>query len=671
MTAISDFLEFLRLNGKLAAIDVVFASFIGRRSNDDPALMLLSALVSNAVSVHNEIALPAESVRTKDALRAHLKNMTGGPEQDSDRQTPFCPAPGRNDPSAVDAFVEGLDWPPDPGAFPYLFREIGGDAPEDSQQNAASSAARGKPETDVFNEALSAAPVVLSGGLLYLGRMYQDEVLLRDYLLAHTKPNPPPAEPVDFGSATSLELEDEQKAAVSAAVNTDFLVIGGGPGTGKTTIVSVILALRHESPDDIILCAPTGKAQVRMKEALNRQLGNLRDKKRIEEIAAIRSSTIHRLLAWRRDLGAFRYNSRNRLPYKLFIVDECSMIDLSLMVSLLKAVREDAAVILLGDRCQLSSVDPGSVFGDICAFLRARHPDRLAELTVSRRFPEGGEICTLKEAVNEGRDADAWAFLGQRDRRDVLRVPVPGREDLEAFLREQFSGTWRGADGRPYYMAETIGEAWSRFERFRILTPLNKGVFGTDNLNRIARVILGLTAPEPHSRPPQSSAERHIPGETFLVLKNDNRLNVFNGDVGILWYADENGRPAVRDPRADPAAPGRLLVFFPVFDDGPGWHGLPLEVLPDHAPAYAFTIHKSQGSDYGRVLMFLPSVGQTPSILTREIVYTGLTRAKERVVIAAEEDVFRNAVRLCTDRISGLRRLCGTSDPDPPHSRTE
>ena len=662
MTEVSEFLESLRINGKLAGIDVVFASFAGRLSGSSPALMLLAALVSNAVSTHNEIALPAESVWTKDALRAYLKKLTAAPERDAETPYRYAPAPEWSDP-AVDAFVDALDWPPEPGAFPHLFREIRDDAPEDAAPDMDSAHERKERETGVFDEAASAAVLVLRGGLLYLGRMYQNEIFLRDYLFAHVKTSATPAEPIDFGTVTSLELEDEQKAAVSAAVNSDFLVISGGPGTGKTTIVSVILALRRESPGEIVLCAPTGKAQVRMKEALNRQLGTLRDKARAAEIAGIRSSTIHRMLDWSRTRGAFRRNSRNRLPYKLFIVDECSMIDLSLMVSLLKAVPDDASVILLGDRCQLSSVDPGSVFGDVCAFLRARHPDRLAELTVSRRFKEGGEICTLKNAVNEGRDADAWAFLEQTGHGDVFRVPLPGRDTLEEFLRGQFAGTWLGPDARPYCEAETIGEAWSRFERFRILTPLNRGVFGAENLNRIARVILGFASPEPRFRDPRATAgtQTHIPGEAFLVLKNDNRLNVFNGDVGILWYADENGQPEARGGSApgigDDLAARRLLVFFPVFDDGPGWHGLPLEVLPDHAPAYAFTIHKSQGSDYERVLMLLPSAGRTQSILTREIVYNGLTRAKERVVIAAEEDVFRGAVRLCTDRVSGLRRL--------------
>ena len=656
MTDISGFLESLRLAGKLADIDVAFAAFIGRCTGGSPALTLLAALVSNAAVMRGEIALPAGAIRTKDALRSYLKKLSVVPDADL---PPEGRPPEQTSPDA-DGFIDGLNWPPAADAFPHIFREI--------RQDGSVPAAPDAAEPDLFAEASAAAPLVLSGGLLYLGRMYRNEVLFRDYLLSHVEPVPPP-EPIDFGKITELELETEQKAAVSAAVNSRFLVISGGPGTGKTTIVSVILALRRESPDEIILCAPTGKAQVRMKEALNRQLGKLRDRRRASEIAGIQSSTIHRLLSW--SGGEFRRGPRNRLPYRLIIVDECSMIDLSLMASLLKAVRDDASVILLGDRCQLSSVDPGSVFGDVCGFLRARHPDHLAELAVSRRFPEGGEICTLKNAINDGRDADAWDYLTRPkpdpERSAVCRTPLPARNDLERFLRAQFAGTWLGPDARPYCAAETIDEAWELFGRFRILTPVNRGVFGADNLNSVARAILGFAPQGPDVRFRPSGAKPRVPGETVLVLKNSGKLNVFNGDVGILWFADENGAPVNRsEAEAAERGPRRLLVFFPVFADAPGWHGIPLEILPEYAPAYAFTIHKSQGSDYSRVLMFLPSAGPGQSLLTREIVYSGLTRARDRAVIAAEEDVFRNAVRLCTDRVSGLRAMMTGPRPSDP-----
>ena len=623
MMTVSMLLESLRAGGRLADIDVVFASFVGRNTAGSPGLTLLAALVSNASSMNGETALPAERIWTRDALRKTLRRLALEAPAEDAGDTPVLP-----DAATVDAFADGLpDWPPSPDAFPAIFREISPGAPVGAD----------------------AAPLILSDGLLYLGRMYQDEAFLRGYLLLHVGSRAKKPGAVDIPAVTSLELEAEQKKAVSAAVGSDFLVISGGPGTGKTTIVSVILALRTETADEIVLCAPTGKAQVRMKEALNSQLKNLRI--RTDVIGRIQSSTIHRLLSWRG--GSFRYGPDNRLPHKLIIVDECSMIDLSLMVSLLKAVRDDASVILLGDQYQLSSVDPGSVFGDVCGFLRAHHPECLAELTVSRRFREGGGIWTLKNAINDGRVDDAWNTLINGSG-DVLHLPLPGRERLEAFLREQFRGAWIDSDGRPYHREETIDLAWSRFDRFRILTPMNKGLFGAENLNALARSILEFVPAGARRVRPEPGI--HHPGETVLVLKNSYALNVFNGDVGILWYADANGRPATRT--AGQKNP-RLLVFFQEFgSDGRSWRGLPPETLPEHVPAYAFTIHKSQGSDYDRVLMVLPPAASgRSSLLTREIVYTGLTRAKSSAAIAVSEDVFRDAVAHGTDRVSGLKRL--------------
>ena len=189
--------------------------------------------------------------------------------------------------------------------------------------------------------------------------------------------------------------------------------------------------------------------------------------------------------------------------------------------------------------------------------------------------------------------------------------------------------------------------AWERFERFRILTPFNVGPYGATALNRVLRSILGF----PEAGDP-------VPGETFLILQNDYGVNVFNGDTGILWFADDAGRP-LRRSEADALHANRLLVFFPDPASESGWRGIPPESLPPHAPAYAFTIHKSQGSDYDRILMLLPPSRAGRGILTRESVYTGLTRAKTQAVIAAERDSFLHAVDLHIDRISGLPKLCG------------
>ena len=518
-------------------------------------------------------------------------------------------------------------WLPEPGAFPRLFREC-------------------RPETD--DDAAQVTPLILVNALYYLGRAFQNELFLRDYLLSRASDAAHPAEAIPFETITKLQLGDEQKSAVAAAVGSKFLVISGGPGTGKTTIVSVILALRDEKPSEVILCAPTGKAQMRMKQALDQQLDNLCNEERREEIRQIQSSTIHRLLSWDQKAGTFRHDRKNPLRYKLFIVDECSMIAQSLMVRLLKAVPDDAAVILLGDRHQLSSVEPGSVFGDFCGILRTMAPGCLAELTVSRRFPQGGEICTMKDAINDGQAETAWEYMNQPGRESVVSRGLPPKNALRQFLSDSVSGTWISEQTpvKHYYEEDSIDGAWERFEQFRILTPFNVGPYGATALNKILRSILDF---------PDADASV---GETFLILKNDYNTNVFNGDTGILWFAGDDGRPLTRS-EADASHTKRHLVFFPDPASESKWRGIPLESLPQHAPAYAFTIHKSQGSDYDKVLMLLPPSRADRGILTRESVYTGLTRAKTRAVIAADRDSFLYAVNHHIDRISGLPRLCG------------
>lgn len=616
-----DLLNLLRGRGLLADIDIAFAQFIARNAGNDPALTLLAALVSNAASVQREIALAASAIDTRESLREYLNGLSA--TEDS-RQKPQ----DRNaiPPQDLD-FLDRMDhWPPSPDAFPYLFSEY-------------------RPGSD---EAFRATPLVLANGLYYLGRAFQNELFLRDYLLSHTgTPRSPDAIP--FETITRLQLGDEQKAAVAAAVGSKFLVISGGPGTGKTTIVSVILALRREKPSDVILCAPTGKAQMRMKQALDQQLENLYDGERREEIRQIQSSTIHRMLSWDRKNGTFRHNDKNQLRYKLFIVDECSMIPQSLMVSLLKAVPDDAAVILLGDRYQLSSVEPGSVFGDFCGILRAFAPGNLTELTVSRRFLQGGEICTMKDAINDGQAETAWDYMTQHGREAIVARGLPQKNELRQFLTDSIAGAWisERSPVRRYCDEDSIDDAWTRFEQFRILTPFNVGPYGTTVLNKLLRSILGL----PEAGDP-------IPGETFLVLKNDYGTNVFNGDTGILWFAADDGRPLRRSEAAALHA-NRLLVFFPDPASDSRWRGIPPESLQQCDPAYAFTIHKSQGSDYERILMLLPPVRTGSGILSRESVYTGLTRAKKQAVIAADRDAFLNAVDRHIDRVSGLPKLCG------------
>lgn len=597
MTDITTFLNSLRKQKKLQDIDLAFADLVDRAAGTpgNPALKLLAALVSNSLSQRNETALPAERIASGNALAEYLHLPPG-------TELPI-PADG---------------WLPGTGLCPELLS--GGERP---------------------------TPLVLRNGLFYIGRCFQEEIFLRDFLLRHAGSAAETAEDGDqFGSLTDLELGEEQIRAIRLARNTHFLTICGGPGTGKTTIIAMILALRKEKPDEIVLCAPTGKAQMRMKQSLNHQLGALHtDPARIAELTGIASSTIHRLLGWDPQKCTFRHNRENPLPYSLVIVDEGSMIPASLMKSLLAAVPETASLILLGDRFQLDSVEPGSVFGDFCDILK-KCPGRLAELTVSHRFRDDQGIGSLKNLINAGEAEAALDLLKRGGNPQLSCLPLPKKKDLPDCLRERFEGTW--ITGKiPYYKEETLEKAWERFEQFRILTPVNSGPFGTENLNRQARLVLGFDDEAPQA------------GEAILILRNDYQVRLFNGDTGLVWYAGPDGKPLSRDA-AQSQTDVQLLVFFPdIAPNGdPAWHGIPLNNLPEHTHAYAFTIHKSQGSDYDRILILLPEMEDDQrDLLNRSLLYTGITRAKKHVSAAFEPKTFLKAVRQTTSRTSGLPGL--------------
>ncbi|MBQ9336572.1 MAG: exodeoxyribonuclease V subunit alpha [Lentisphaeria bacterium] len=599
MTDMRNFLKELRKKDRLQDIDLAFADLISRTAGDpaDPAPVLLAALVSNALTQRGETALSEEQIADADALAAYL-DLPQGTE---------LPVPANG-------------WLPDPGRYPWILSD--GSTP---------------------------APLVRRNGLVYLGRCFQNEAYLRDYLLRHTGPGTGAAvteSADDCKKITDLPLGEEQIRAIELARNTRFLTISGGPGTGKTTIIAVILALRPEKPEEIVLCAPTGKAQMRMKQSLNRQISALHTgPERIAELSGITSSTIHRLLGWDPWTGTFRHDRNDPLPYSLVIVDECSMIPISLMKSLLDAVPENGTVILLGDRHQLASVEPGSVFGDFCDILRSC-PDHLAELTLSHRFREGEGICMLKNRINSGEAKEAAELLLHGGSPQLKHVPPPKAKELPELLRAEFDGTWI-RDGKPYYQEETLEDAWSRFEQFRILTPLNSGPLGTDKLNRQAGLVLGFPENEPQA------------GKAFLILENDYQTGLFNGDTGLLWYAGPDGQPLTREAARQQGHP-ELRVFFPGIgrDGSQIWHGVAPNCLPEHTKAYAFTIHKSQGSDYDRILVFLPEPeGGRKEFLNRPLLYTGITRAKKHVTAAVSGETFQTAVLRVTERTSGLRKL--------------
>ena len=424
---------------------------------------------------------------------------------------------------------------------------------------------------------------------------------------------------------------DRQKDAAVVGMHRQFCVISGGPGTGKTSTVVRILALLLEQDigrkQRIAMAAPTGKAAARLKTSINNIKHTLDCSDEVRSAIPDDVVTIHRLLGTLSGSTRFRYSARNPLPYDTVIIDEASMVALPLMSLLVTALKPAARLILLGDRDQLASVEAGSVLGDICkAGAESPHSplgSSLVMLEKNYRFQPGSGIADVSRAVNGGFEKESLELL-KSSADDIIWQKLPAREELQNSLINKVVEGYQS-----YLHAASASEALELFDRFRVLCALREGPYGVSGLNHTVESILarkGLIRP----------ASPFYRGRPVLITVNNYAMRLFNGDTGILFPDPEQG--------------GVLRVFFAAPDGGV--RSIAPERLPLHETAFAITIHKSQGSEFDRVLMILPPADS--EILTRELLYTGITRAKKSVEIWANEDVFCSAVRKKTTRNSGF-----------------
>ncbi len=501
-------------------------------------------------------------------------------------------------------------------------------------------------------------PLVLDATRLYLTRYWRYEQELAAQLLARGAGGRTVDRERLVGALAALFPApapglDCQRLAATVAALRNLCLISGGPGTGKTFTVVKLLALLQELAAPAVLriglVAPTGKAAGRLQESIRGAKGRLELPPELLARIPEATATIHRLLGARPGSPSFRHHRANPLPLDVLVVDEASMVDLALIAKVVDALPESARLILLGDRDQLASVEAGSVLGDICSgkegngfsqefageltragFAELPHApggvlaDSIVLLEKSYRFDAAGAIGRLARAVNAGDAEEVVA---------VLRDGATGEPALHHWQEEASLARLREAvlAGFADYLASPSPcEALEAFNRFRVLCAHRRGRFGVAGMNDWVEGVLaeaGLIRCDGY----------WYRGRPVMITRNHPALHLYNGDIGIT-LADEAGR---------------LRVFFAAADNS--IRSLAPARIPEHETAFAVTVHKSQGSEFDGVALLLPE--KISPVLSRELVYTAITRAKARFGLWGDEAILREAVRRRVRRTSGLREL--------------
>ncbi len=457
----------------------------------------------------------------------------------------------------------------------------------------------------------------------------------------------------------SLRINWQQLAAIQACYQ-PRLVISGGPGTGKTTTVTRLLALLQQLQLavskpllTIRLVAPTGKAAARLSESIISAKGQLHCSEQARASVPEQASTIHRLLGVIPGRAEFRHHADNPLNLDMLVVDEASMIDMPLMFKLLQALPKQARLILLGDKDQLASVEAGAVLGDLCRFIDHGYSaqlvdilqrssgfalaaytsdqplaiaDKLCLLRKSYRFAAHSGIGQLAQAVNQGRSEQALQLL-DGEYSDLRHQPL-NQQSYQGLIDEAVQAY------RPYLEALKQGlameQVFAYFHDFQLLLALRQGELGVSGLNQ--RIEAQLHAQGLINRPSQDTSLWYA-GRPVMIEQNDHEQQLYNGDIGICAVDQQ----------------GQLMV---VFESADGLRWLLPSRLPAHQSVYAMTVHKSQGSEFKQVAMLLPPTAQ--GLVNRELLYTAITRAKSAFSLYADADSITMACRNKTQRRSGL-----------------
>ena len=561
--------------------------------------------------------------------------------------------------------------------------------------------------TDPNNENAFEQPIVCSHERLYLRRYYQFEQELKQVVRQRRIIK----SALDASSNNSIEALDDvgniksiigslfpdlaqlndvqpseidwQAVAVANAINKNFAIIAGGPGTGKTYTVTKLLAAllmlartKSNNSDsftipNISLVAPTGKAAQRLSESITSAVkafrGSIDDK--ILDLIPEQAKTLHRLLGVIPDQVNFRHHQENQLNIDILLIDEVSMVDLPMMTRIFRALPTKTKVILLGDADQLPSVAVGSVLADFAprphlGYSAVNHQylaqvtgynsltkfetaeannsqysaaDCVTFLLKSRRFDGEGGIGRIANFVINGQYQESWQLLKQNETQDNASPNQGLSKDKQLTLLSGSIETWLAPLVEQYYLGlfqcSKVEEAFALLAKFRILSSTRKGPQGVESLNALVIDILRNKGAIPFNR---FESNTHLyAAQPIMINENDYRLGVYNGDIGVLWRNTQ----------------GHLMAVFENAKGGLDW------ILPSRLPkfetVYAMTIHKTQGSEFDHVAMVLPEQKDN-RLLSRELLYTGITRAKKHLSIASSQSVWQSGVSQQVNRHSGL-----------------
>lgn len=493
------------------------------------------------------------------------------------------------------------------------------------------------PDLDGWLAAVAASALVeqrvlrVEGSRVYLDRYWREEGQVVEDMRQRLDAAPPEVDVAVLGKGAQRVFPaagyDEQRAAVTVAAQQWTTVLTGGPGTGKTTATAGLLALLIEQDQitwgrtpRIALAAPTARAAARLQEAITESSAQLSGIDR-ERLGALSASTLHRLLGWRPDSGVrFKHNRHRTLPYDIVVVDEASMVSLTMMARLLEALRPQTRLILLGDPGQLVSVEAGAVLADLVEGFGDRPGSPVVELSTVHRF--GGGIGDLAAALRAADADEVVAVLG----RGLGDVEWIDPTDDAAMARVKDAARRWALDLRGRADEGDGSGAVAALNRHRLLCAHREGPFGAEGWNRIVEQLVAESIGGPDYRD-------WFPGRPVLVTANDRGLGIYNGDLGV----------AVREEG------GRVRVHFPTPG---GTRAVTTSRLPAQQTAYAMTVHKAQGSQAEEISVILPP--SDSALSTRALFYTAVTRAQSKVRVVGSEAAIRAAVGREAQRATGL-----------------